>query len=219
MDEAITEPDPAQHWEARYADADAGKVWSGRPNQTFVDVVGGLPVGRAVDLGCGEGGDAIWLASQGWQVTGVDISPTAISRADAGATAAGIAAGRIRWIVHDLVSWTGDDGYDLVSASFLHSWFDFPRTDILRRAAGMVAPGGHLLIVSHAEPPPWADLPDEHGHDHDHFFPSPADEIHELDLPESDWEVLIAETRSRDATGPDGQRAVLLDGVVLLRRR
>ena len=70
--------DLAGFWEERYASADA--VWSGRVNATLAEVVSTLAVGRALDLGCGEGGDAIWLAQQGWQVTAVDVSPTAIAR-------------------------------------------------------------------------------------------------------------------------------------------
>lgn len=223
----MTDTDAAQFWEDRYADT--SRVWSGRPNQVLVDVAAELPVGRALDLGCGEGGDAIWLAERGWQVTGVDIASTAIGRARDAASAAGIPANRIRWHAQDLASWTGDDGdgdggYDLVSACFLQSWFDFPRAEILRNAATLVAPGGHLLVVAHAAPPPWADLPDgnghdDHGHGHDHLFPAPDDELRDLDLPESDWEVLVAKTRDRDAHGPDGRRGVLTDGVVLMRRR
>src|SRR5262245_39780416 len=114
----------AQFWEARYADA--GQVWSGRPNVTVVDVVTGLPAGRALDLGCGEGGDAIGLAQHGWRVTGIDISPTAVARGADAAAAAGIPADRIRWETHDLATWTGDGSYDLVTATFLHSPVEIP---------------------------------------------------------------------------------------------
>lgn len=79
------------------------RKWSGRPNATLVGGVAGLPPGRALDLGCGEGADAIWLARQGWTVTGADISATALDRAAADARAAG-AAGRIEWRLGDLVA-------------------------------------------------------------------------------------------------------------------
>jgi SAM-dependent methyltransferase len=199
-------------WEARYADTE--RVWSGRPNQTLVEVVGDLPAGRALDIGCGEGGDAIWLAQRGWHVTGVDISPTAIRRAEAAADRAGVPADRLRWQAHDLATWTGDGPYDLVTASFLHSPIEIPRTEILRRAASLVAPGGHLLILSHFGLPPWSSY-----HGHEHHFLTPAEEIAALDLPADEWETRVAETRARAATGPNGEQATLDDVVVLLHRR
>jgi SAM-dependent methyltransferase len=211
-DGGSTELTPAQFWEARYADSD--RVWSGRPNQALVDVASDLPPGRALDLGCGEGGDAVWLAGRGWRVTGVDISPTAIARARAAATAAGVPA--IHWEAHDLASWRGDDSYDLVTACFLHSPVELQRTEVLRHAASLVAPGGHLLIVSHADYPPWAS---ESHRAHEHRFLTPAEEIDELALRPGEWDVETAETRRREATGPDGEPAVLDDVVVLLTRR
>lgn len=209
--------DPTRHWEARYAEDDRA-IWSGRPNATLVSVVGDLTPGRAVDLGCGEGGDAIWLAGRGWQVTGVDLSPTAIGRAERAAREAGVPEGRIRWVATDLMAWDGrpwhDDGpADLVSACFLHSPVELDRTTVLRRAAGLVAPGGHLLIVSHADFPPWSA---QHGHVHE--FLDPEQEVAALDLPPDGWTTVLAETRTREATGPDGERAALDDTVVLLRR-
>ncbi|WP_216843338.1 class I SAM-dependent methyltransferase [Phytoactinopolyspora alkaliphila] len=202
-----------QFWESRYAES--SHIWSGRVNKTFADVVSGLPPGRALDLGCGEGGDVIWLALRGWQVTGVDVSSTALDRAAEAAARSGVTDGRIQWLIHDLASWTGDDSYDLVSASFFHSPVEIPRAQILSRAAGHVTPGGHLLIVSHADFPPWATGPatDEHR------FLTPTEELDQLDLDPVEWDVRIAETRTRETTGPDGQAAVLDDGVVLLRRR
>jgi SAM-dependent methyltransferase len=201
----------AEFWESRYADAD--RIWSGRVNQTLAALTSELPPGRALDLGCGEGADAIWLASRGWQVTGVDISATALARAAEAAADAGV-DGRIEWVGHDLASWGADGMYDLVSASFFHSPVDIPRPDILSRAAGRVAGGGRLLIVSHADFPPWSS-----GHEgHEYHFLTAAEEIDQLALDLEAWDVEIAETRSRAATGPDGQEAVLDDVVVLLRR-
>lgn len=208
--------DPLRHWEARYAEKD-GAVWSGRPNAALVSIVGDLTPGRAVDLGCGEGADAIWLASGGWQVTGVDLSPTAIGRAERAAEEAGVPPDRIRWVATDLMTWDGEPWHggpvDLVSACFLHSPVELDRTAVLRRAAGIIAPGGHLLIVSHAAFPPWSS---RHGHDHE--FLTPEQEIAALELEPDAWTTVLAETRTREATGPDGEQATLDDTVVLLRR-
>lgn len=201
---------PAEAWEFRYAQAP--QRWSGHPNATLVDLVAGLIPGRAVDLGCGEGADAIWLARQGWQVLGVDISPTAVTRARGAALEAGV-DGRATFEAHDLSTWEPPAGVDLVTASFLHSREELPRTDILRRAAARVAPGGHLAIVSHATPPPWA----ERAH-HDEKLLDAAGEVAALGLGD-EWEVVIAEHRERSATSPSGEPVRLEDVAVLLRRR
>lgn len=207
-DHHAPDPDktPAEVWEERYAQAD--RVWSGRPNQAVVDVVGPLPAGRALDLGCGEGADAVWLAGRGWQVTGVDISPTAVARASAAAAARGL---EVAFRAADLATWQPERTYDLVTAAFLQSHVALERVAVLRRAAGAVAPGGHLLVVTHAAPPPWAAALE--GGD----FPGPREQVAELALGEG-WQAVLAEVRRRPATGPDGTEAELEDAVVLLRR-
>jgi thioredoxin reductase/SAM-dependent methyltransferase len=208
---AVAEPE--RYWNERYAD----RMWSGKPNATLVDVVGDLAPGRSLDLGCGEGADVVWLAARGWDATGVDLSTTAIARAQAAAEEAGVA---VRFVATDLdrqdpVAEAGIDGsFDLVTASFLHSPVALDRTRALRRAAELVARGGHLLVVSHAAPPPWASP----AHVAHHVFLSPGQELDALGLPEAEWETLIVEERSRDAVAPDGSAARLEDSVVLLRR-
>ncbi|MDO8395366.1 MAG: bifunctional NAD(P)/FAD-dependent oxidoreductase/class I SAM-dependent methyltransferase, partial [Dietzia sp.] len=132
---------PSEHWEGEYTDD--GPRWSGAVNATTAAVVDPLPVGSALDLGCGEGGDAVWLAEQGWDVTAVDLSPTAVSRGAEVAAARGV-ADRIDWVAHDLTTWTTEKRFDLVAASFFHSPVDLSRTRILRCAAEWVRPGGHL---------------------------------------------------------------------------
>ena len=200
---------PAEAWEFRYAEQP--QRWSGNPNATLVDVVGGLVPGRAVDLGCGEGADAIWLARQGWTVLGVDISPTAVSRAHGAAVEAGI-DGRASFEAHDLSTWEPDGEVDLVTASFFHSREELARADILRRVTAHVAPGGHVAIVSHAAPPPWS----EHAHLAEQLLDADG-EVAAFD-PDT-WEVVVAEHRDRAATAPGGESAHLEDVAVLLRRR
>lgn len=202
---------PQEHWEDRYRDA---AVWSGNPNATLVDVAAELTPGRALDLGCGEGADAIWLAQQGWAVTGIDISPTAVERARAAATEQGLDASSVRFDAADLSDWVPHEPVDLVAATFLHSNVELPRTDILRRVAQHVIPGGHVLVISHAEPPPWADLSHHAAHD----FPTPEQELAELELDQDAWRAVIVETRTRAATSPDGEPVQLTDGVLLVQR-
>jgi len=201
-----------EFWEDRYG---ASQVWSGRANQVLVDVATDLTPGRALDLGCGEGGDALWLARHGWTVTAIAISATAVERGRAAAVAAGVPDGRVEWLARDLADFRSDAGFDLVSAFFLQSPVHLDRAQILREAAAAVAPGGHLLLVSHAASPPWA----TQLHAHHHDFPTPDGELASLSLAEGEWDVLVAEVRGRQATGPDGQPAELDDTIVLVRRR
>ncbi len=227
-DHGAGEPSPEEFWENRYTGSD--QVWSGRVNTTLADVVKDLPVGDVLDLGCGEGGDAVWLAEQGWRVTAVDISPTAVGRGVEGARSRGV-ADRVTWIAHDLASWRTERKFDLVTASFFHSTVELPRTEILRRVAERVRPGGRLLLISHVfeteeDIPPWAwqreAAPDDAtdaagGHAHEPVLLTPEDEIAELAL--TGWRPERSEILRREATGPDGQqKAMLKDGLVLLRR-
>ncbi len=209
-----TPDDPTRFWERRYAESQ--QVWSGRVNPVLADLVAGFSPGRALDLGCGEGGDSLWLAQQGWEVTAVDISTVAIARGQAAATQAGIEPEQLHWVAADLTDWTPSSDYELVSAFFLQSPVELDRSRILRAAASRIVPGGHLLIVSHAAPPPWAS--GLSGHDHHRVFLTPHQEVEALGAPEGDWEQVVVETRQRTATGPDGQVGVLDDAIVLLRR-
>jgi len=204
----------AEFWEARYADS--GRIWSGDVNEVLADTAAALTPGSALDLGCGEGGDAIWLARQGWDVTGVDVSPTAVERGREAARAAGIGDGRVRFEAADLASWLPDRSFELVTSSFLQSWpVPIPRDEILRRAAGFVAPGGRILITSHAAAPSWA----EEEAVSSHRFPTPESDLRALDLDPEHWEVVACELRERTITAPDGSPAFNTDGVVLAQRR
>lgn len=150
----------AEMWDDRYRESD--RIWSGNPNVVLVREVEGLTPGRALDLGCGEGADAVWLARWGWKVTATDISRVALERAAVHAAEADV-ADRIDWQWHDLGASFPEGEYDLVSAQFLHSMGDLPRERILRRAALAVAPGGVLLVVGHAGLPLLGSRPPGHG--------------------------------------------------------
>lgn len=201
----------AEFWDARYAGSD--RVWSGSPNDVLVREVGPLAPGTALDLGCGEGADAVWLARQGWRVTAVDISGVALERAAAHAKAEGIADGAIDWQRHDLAETFPEGTYDLVSAQFLHSPNDMPRERILRAAAAAVAPGGVLLVVGHAGFPAWQTAPHPRAH-----FPTPEEVLESLDLPEGAWEVVLTDEHERIQNDPDGRPTTRVDNTLEIRR-
>jgi SAM-dependent methyltransferase len=199
------------HWEEHYGERD--RIWSGRVNVQFADVVADLPPGRALDLGCGEGADAVWLAEQGWEVVAVDISETALGRAKKEATSRGI-AGRIQFVQLDLSDDFPDGTFDLVSAQFLHSTVRLDRQPILVNAAAALRPGGLLVIVDHGSAPPWASKLDHH-----HEFPSAEEVVAGLDLSTDEFEHARVEAVERQAVGPEGQQRPWMDNVIVLRRR
>lgn len=198
-----------ESWDARYSESH--RVWSGRPNAALVREADGLPPGRALDLGCGEGADVIWLAQRGWQVVGTDISRVALARAAEHAESAGV-RDRTDFRHHDLSVSFPEGAYDLVSAFFLHSRGDVPREAILRRAASAVAPGGVLLIVSHAEAGP-------SGPPADLIMPTPQETLAALDLPPAGWEVLRSEEHDDPGHAHDGEEpATRRNNTVMVRR-
>lgn len=219
--------DPSAFWEQRYAGAEP--IWSGRVNATLAEVVGDLAPGRSLDLGCGEGGDVIWLAQQGWQATGIDLSRTAIGRARARAEEQGLSAAE--FIAADLALWVEAGGeidrsaspFDLITASFLQSPVDLPRERILRAALSRLAPGGRLVLVSHAAPPPWASHVHTAGVAHDHrsqgpHFITPAEELAALGELSEGFSVLVAELRQREVADPQGNPAQVDDSVIVVQR-
>ncbi|MET7446007.1 class I SAM-dependent methyltransferase [Streptomyces sp. NPDC005508] len=199
----------AEMWDDRYRESD--RIWSGNPNVVLVREVEDLKPGRALDLGCGEGADVVWLARTGWQVTATDISRVALERAAVHAADAGV-ADRVDWQWHDLGASFPEGEYDLVSAQFLHSMGDLPREEILRRAAGAVAPGGVLLVVGHAGFPSW-----EHDHP-DMELPTTDEVLASLELPEGEWEVLLSEEHERVQNDPDGNPTTRTDNALKVRR-
>jgi SAM-dependent methyltransferase len=138
---------PLAMWNARYAAAaDAhNSVWSVEPNAWVAATIGPLPPGSAVDLGCGEGRNAIWLASRGWVATGVDFSAAGIDVAAARARQAGV---DVAWHVADATTWRATTPVDLVLIAYLH----LSEEDLLRAVANAIAsltPGGRLVMIGH----------------------------------------------------------------------
>jgi SAM-dependent methyltransferase len=212
----MPEPAPATtdvaelFWEQHYRGQ--AQRWSGRPNPVLVDVAGQLRPGRALDLGCGEGGDALWLAGQGWQVTAVDIAPTAVERLRARAERDGL-ADRVRTERHNLAHSLPAGEFDLISAQYLHTPVELARAEVLRAVANQLAPGGLLLVVDHGSVAPWS-----WNRDADTHFPTPAEKFAELALDPAGWHAERLDSPKREATGPDGQTATVTDHVIAVRR-
>lgn len=212
---ALREALSAGVWDERYGGSD--RVWSGRPNQRLVEQVADLEPGTALDVACGEGADAVWLAKQGWRVTAVDVSEVALKKVAVHAEDEGV-ADRMRIGFYDALDDprpAGRHTFDLVTVSFLH----VPVEDfapIYRGIADAVAPGGRLLVTAH------------HPHDvtsgarHDHgpgllFEPDRVLAALRVDEPGSPWQVEIADTPERVQETADGPLEVR-DTVVRLRR-
>ena len=204
-----------EYWEERYGSDE--RVWSGRPNALLPTETDALMPGRALDLGCGEGGDTVWLAQHGWHVTATDISANALRRTAEYAAEMGV-ADRVECVRHELGQTFPEGRFDLVSSFFLHSWGMPDREGILRRAAEAVAPGGTLLIVGHVRVPGSDHQHDDHQHDDDQHppvdLPTAAEVLAGLRLAEGEWEVVRC--AEYETTHHDG--APRTDGVVRARR-
>jgi len=197
----------AQHWDEMYSSRE--QVFSGNPNGVLVAEVTDLPPGRALDVGCGEGADAAWLARRGWQVTAVDISEVALRRA--AATAPDV-DGRVAWTQGDLTTSPPPAGaFDLVSSHYF-PLMRAPGHAALHGLLAAVAPGGTLLFVTHA-------LADFAAHEHEDFDPADYYQPDEVaQFLDAGWDVVVNETRPRTAPPPPGTHH-MNDTVLRARRR
>jgi SAM-dependent methyltransferase len=202
-----------EFWDDRYRSADA--LWSGQPNPQLVAQTAGLAPGEALDAGSGEGADAIWLASQGWTVTAVDISAVALERAARlAADRGGQIAERISWQREDLLSWVpGQERFDLVSAQFMHLPGAVLAT-VHGRLAAAVRPGGTLLIVCHHPDDLHVNVGRAGEPD---MFPSAGQLAAGLDA--GSWDTLVADDITRPATDLDGRPVTVTDVVLRAARR
>lgn len=201
-----------EFWNERYRSNE--RIWSGRPNRHLVAEAEGLEPGRALDVGSGEGADALWLAARGWQVTAVDISSVALDRAAAHAEEAGAGvAEAITWLRADVTQWAAPTpSYELVTAQFMHLYPN-PRARLFADLAAAVVPGGELLVVAH------------HPKDLETGVPRPPlpELFYEGDavtaaLAEGEWDVLVDQVRTAEQT-LDGTTYTVHDLVVRARRR
>jgi SAM-dependent methyltransferase len=199
----------AAKWDARYREDEAA-IWSGQPNGRLVAEVAGLVPGRALDVGCGEGADAIWLAQRGWTVTAIDVSDVAVGRAR---QAAELAGATVDWICGDaLQAALPAQSFELVSMQY----------PALPKAAGEAAvralletvrPGGLLLAVYH-------DLDDEHREHMKARGVDPADYVGADDLGPllgDDFSVELHSVEARVDPPPGAQH--IADIVLRARRR
>ncbi|WP_159449093.1 bifunctional 2-polyprenyl-6-hydroxyphenol methylase/3-demethylubiquinol 3-O-methyltransferase UbiG [Demequina sp. NBRC 110055] len=194
-------------WEAKYREREA--LWSGQPNAPLVDEVENLAPASALEVGCGEGADAVWLATQGWQVTGVDLSATALARAQVHAEASGVSS-HVTFTDRELSAVIADHGpWELVTSMYTHPgeggrW-------LVETLAAAVAPGGRLLVVGHHPTDP-------HAAEHPDLARSAfaAEDVADV-LDRSEWEV-SASIRERVTMVEAGHERLWRDAVLVARR-
>lgn len=220
-----------EHWQQVHDRPDAGHEVP--PNPHLVREVGLLAPGTALEAGCGEGAEAVWLAQAGWAVTAVDIADEVLARAAARAAAVGV-GDRLQWVRADLGTWEPSAPFDLVTTHYAHP--AMPQLEFYDRLGSWVAPGGSLLVVGHAEGEQGAghggshDGHRAHGrerHDHGHE-PPPEARVTSASiaarLDPTTWEVVTAQEATRSlaapgAPGAAGAPGTLRDVVVRARRR
>ncbi len=200
------------HWQQAGADGAGGEI---APNPHLAREIGGLEPGTALDAGCGEGAEAIWLAAMGWRVTAADVSAEALAHAAERAATADLEPARVRFVEADLTVWEPGRTFDLVTTHYAHP--AMPQLAFYERIAEWVAPGGTLLIVGHLHSHDVAG----HGHDHTH----PPEEVsvtaHSITaLLDTDvWDVVTADELARNAADRSGRAVELRDAVVHATRR
>jgi SAM-dependent methyltransferase len=205
-DSFVGDPAARALWDTVYTERE--RLWSGNPNGALLAEIADLDPGRVLDVGCGEGADAVWLARRGWDVTAIEVSGVALERARRHARDAGV---EIAWVHAGLIEAPlPPASFDLVSAQYPA----LPRTRDAaaeRALLAAVAPGGVLLLVHHAgmenqEPRPGMDPAD-------YVWPTMV-----AALLDADWSIEVDESRPRVAPG-GGAGAHHVDDVVLRARR
>ncbi|ONK16076.1 class I SAM-dependent methyltransferase [Streptomyces sp. MP131-18] len=202
--------DAATFWDGVHAARPAADAPP--PNARLVELVTDLPPGDVLDLGCGDGGDSLWLARRGWHVTAVDISAVAAERLAERARSLGL-GDRVTAARHDLHESFPEGRFDLISAHYLHTPYDLDRAAVLRVAAHRLRPGGRLLVVDHGSTAPWS-----WNQDPDVRYPTPQEVAAGIGLDPAAWTVERADAPRRIATGPGGRTAEVTDHVLFVRR-
>lgn len=204
------------YWDQIWQGERSGSMSSSEPNPHLIREVAGLSPGTAIDAGCGAGAEAIWLATQGWNVTAPDVADAALAYAERRAAAAGL-AGQVQWVQADLSTWEPGRLYDLVTTHYAHP--EVSQLGFYDRIANWVAPGGTLFIVGHLH------LRDRDGsaYRHDDSEPPVSASVTAADitarLDPAVWEIATAQELRRTMTGPGGHAAAVHDVVVRATRR
>ncbi|WP_417824069.1 class I SAM-dependent methyltransferase [Thalassospira lucentensis] len=202
--------DPTEFWEQHYEKATSET--SGRPTAVLEKFVTDRTSGAALELGCGKGDDAVWLAKNGWAVTAIDISATAMGYARANAVRNGVLE-KITFDQRDLMTDFPKGSFALVTAQFLESPVVFARNSIINCASRLVAPGGLLLVTSHGSVPSWSwEKPDK-------YYPKPTEALENLSLDLGEWTQICVDNLERLAKGPNGEEGMVLDTVIALERK
>jgi SAM-dependent methyltransferase len=192
-------------WNARYAGSEL--LWTAAPNHRFASAVEGLAPGRALDLACGEGRNAVWLAERGWRTTGVDFSDVALAKAERLAASRGV---EVEWVLADVLEYEPERGaFDLVAVLYLQLPHE-ELAEVLRSAAEALAPGGTLVVLGHDA----TNLTHGHGGPRDpSVLFTPEDVVREL----GGLVVERAETVPRTVSLEEGE-ASAIDALVRARR-
>jgi SAM-dependent methyltransferase len=206
------------HWQEANGPAPGGEIV---PNPYLARAISGLAPGTALDAGCGEGAEAIWLATHGWQVTAADISTGALARASDCSRRGCAAPERVQWVEADLSVWEPGEQFDLVTTHYAHP--AMPQLAFYERISCWVAPGGTLLIVGHlhtSETPGHGHSEGQPGHGH-----NPPEEVSltaasiTVGLDATRWDIVTADEPIRTVTNRAGGTVQLDDVVVRATRR
>lgn len=218
MEEAFDKDYWESHWQEANGHAPGGEIV---PSPYLLREIGTLAPGTALDAGCGEGAEAIWLATEGWQVTAADISSEALSRAAERAKKAGVTLEPLQWVEADLSAWEPGKQFDLVTTHYAHP--AMPQLAFYERISRWVAPGGTLLIVGHlhtSESPGHGHRGEQHGHGR-----KPPEEVSvtaasiTVGLDATRWVIVTADDPIRTLTDRAGGTVQLEDVVVRATRR
>jgi SAM-dependent methyltransferase len=196
----------AEDWDARYRTSEL--IWTAEPNRFVVEVLADAPPGVGLDLACGEGRNAVWLAEQGWTMTAADFSGEALAKAAALSGARGVEVTLVR---ADAVTWSPPPGQDLALLAYLH----LPAADraaALAHAVGACRQGGQVVVVGHAR----ANLAGGYGGPQDPAILLEPEEV-AADLRAAGAEVLRAEHVERPVSTEDGERTAI-DTLLVARR-
>lgn len=201
-------PSDAEFWDRKYLQHPSPAAGESGPNPVLAHEIADQPPGTALDLGCGEGADALWLAQRGWNVTAVDISTVALERGRAAD-----AARQVDWVQADMLVWQPPaDAYDLISLHYVHIP-PVERAALFGRLAAATRREGTLLVVAH------------HPSDHETTVGRPAipdlyftaDDVAAALVP-GRWELLFSGTRPRRVTDRQGRALTIQDAVLKARR-